>query len=89
MVVQRGEQQRRGLAADARQRQQQARLLREAERCVALSVPALALFPVVGSELKTPDGAEAWNPDGLVPRAIQRLKSALPDLAVITDVAAL
>jgi porphobilinogen synthase len=62
-------------------------LLREAERCVELSVPALALFPVVGSELKTPDGAEAWNPDGLVPRAVRALKSRFPELGVITDVA--
>ena len=62
-------------------------LLREAERCVELSVPALALFPVVGSELKTPDGAEAWNPEGLVPRAVRALKSRFPELGVITDVA--
>ena len=44
-------------------------LLRDAERCAKLSIPALALFPVVASERKTPDGAEAWNPEGLVPRA--------------------
>ena len=62
-------------------------LLRDAERCVELSIPALALFPVVGGERKTPDGAEAWNPDGLVPRAVQALKARFPDLGVITDVA--
>jgi porphobilinogen synthase len=62
-------------------------LLRDAERCVELSIPALALFPVVGGDRKTPDGAEAWNPDGLVPRAVQALKTRFPDLGVITDVA--
>ncbi|MET0917386.1 MAG: porphobilinogen synthase [Burkholderiales bacterium] len=62
-------------------------LLRDAERCVELSIPALALFPVVGGERKSPDGAEAWNPDGLVPRAVQALKTRFPDLGVITDVA--
>jgi len=62
-------------------------LLRDAERCVELSIPALALFPVVGGDRKTPDGAEAWNPDGLVPRAVQALKARFPDLGVITDVA--
>ena len=62
-------------------------LLRDAERCADLSIPALALFPVVGGDRKTPDGAEAWNPDGLVPRAVQALKTRFPDLGVITDVA--
>ena len=62
-------------------------LLREAERCVALAIPAIALFPVIGGGQKTPDGAEAWNPDGLVPRAVRALKSRFPDLGVITDVA--
>jgi len=62
-------------------------LLRDAQRCVELSIPALALFPVVAGDRKTPDGAEAWNPDGLVPRAVQALKARFPDLGVITDVA--
>ncbi len=62
-------------------------LLREAERCVELSIPAVALFPVVANELKTPDGSEAWNPDGLVPRAVRSLKERFPELGVITDVA--
>ena len=62
-------------------------LLREAERCVKSSVPAMALFPVVANELKTPDGSEAWNPDGLVPRAVRSLKERFPELGVITDVA--
>ena len=62
-------------------------LLREAERCIELSIPAVALFPVVVNELKTPDGSEAWNPDGLVPRAVRSLKERFPELGVITDVA--
>jgi porphobilinogen synthase len=62
-------------------------LLHDAERCAKLSIPALALFPVVASERKTLDGAEAWNPEGLVPRAVRVLKDRFPDLGVITDVA--
>ena len=46
--------------------------------CAKLSIPALALFPVVASERKTPDGAEAWNPEGLVPRAVRALKDRFP-----------
>jgi porphobilinogen synthase len=62
-------------------------ILGEAERCMTLGVPALALFPVVGREQKSDDAAEAWNPDGLVPRAVQALKMRFPALGVITDVA--
>src|SRR5215471_11602186 len=62
-------------------------LLGEAERCVKRRIPALALFPVVAAEQKTADGAEAWNPDGLVPRAVRALKQRFPQLGVITDVA--
>ena len=62
-------------------------LLRTAEKAQRLGVPALALFPVVDVSLKTPGAEEAWNPDGLVPRAVAALKKAFPDLGVITDVA--
>ena len=62
-------------------------LLRTAESAQRLGVPALALFPVVDVSLKTPGAEEAWNPDGLVPRAVAALKKAFPDLGVITDVA--
>ena len=62
-------------------------LLGDAELCMQRSIPALALFPVVEAGKKTPDGAEAWNPDGLVPRAVRALKERFPDLGVITDVA--
>ncbi len=62
-------------------------LLPVAEECVALGVPVLALFPVIDVALKTPDGREATNPDGLVPRAVRELKSRFPQLGVLTDVA--
>ena len=52
-----------------------------------LGIPALALFPVVGAERKSTRAEEAYNPDGLVQRAVRALKDALPDLGVITDVA--
>jgi len=62
-------------------------LLREAERCVDLGIPALALFPVIEGRLKTADAREAYNPKGLVPRAVIALKRSFPELGVITDVA--
>ncbi|WP_332827742.1 porphobilinogen synthase [Ramlibacter sp.] len=62
-------------------------LLPVAEQCMQLGVPALALFPVIDPALKTPDGREAWNPDGLVPRVVQALKKEFPELGVMTDVA--
>jgi porphobilinogen synthase len=64
-----------------------ARLLPMAEQCVALGVPVIALFPVIDPSLKTPDGREATNPDGLVPRAVRALKARCPGLGVLTDVA--
>ncbi len=63
------------------------RLFAVAEDCLRLGVPVLALFPVIDAELKTPDGAEATNPEGLVPRAVRALKARFPELAVLTDVA--
>jgi porphobilinogen synthase len=62
-------------------------LLKTAERAVRLGIPALALFPVVDTSLKSLDAAEAFNENGLVPRVIQALKREFPDLGVITDVA--
>src|SRR6185436_18711362 len=55
--------------------------------CVALGIPALALFPAIEPSLKTPDGAEALNPEGLIPRTVRALKKHFPDLGVMTDVA--
>ncbi|MEY4414151.1 MAG: delta-aminolevulinic acid dehydratase [Pseudomonadota bacterium] len=63
------------------------RLLPLAEQAVELGVPALALFPVIDQALKTPDGREACNPEGLVPRTVRALKDRFPQLGVITDVA--
>ncbi len=63
------------------------RLLPVAEECVRLGVPVLALFPVIEGALKTPDGREATNADGLVPRTVRALKQAFPQLGVMTDVA--
>ena len=62
-------------------------LVRQAREAWGLGVGSVVLFPAVRESLKTPDGAEAWNPDGLVPQAVRRLKDALPGLCVITDVA--
>lgn len=62
-------------------------LVRDAERALSLGIPAVALFPNVRAGLRSDDGAEAWNPDGLVPRAVQAVKRALPELGVITDAA--
>ena len=62
-------------------------LLKTAQECVQLGIPALALFPVVDQPYKSLDAAEAYNPDGLVPRTIKALKQHLPELGVITDVA--
>jgi len=53
----------------------------------ALGIPAICLFPYTDSGLKTEDCAEAWNPDNLTNRAIRAIKSAAPDIAVMTDVA--
>jgi porphobilinogen synthase len=63
------------------------RLYAVAEDCVKLGVPVMALFPVIDPALKTPDGIEATNPDGLVPRAVQALKKRFPELVLLTDVA--
>lgn len=62
-------------------------LLAVAEDCVALGIPVLALFPVINPSLKTPDGSEALNPDGLVPRTVRELKHRFPELGLLTDVA--
>jgi len=63
------------------------KLLPVAERCLELKVPVLALFPVIEPKLKTPDGKEATNPNGLIPRVVARLKKEFPELGVMCDVA--
>ncbi len=62
-------------------------LLPVAADCVKLGIPVLALFPAIDPSLKTPDGKEALNPDGLIPRVVRALKKEFPDLGVMTDVA--
>lgn len=62
-------------------------LVEEARSIFQLGIPAIALFPVVESDGKSENAEEAWNPQGLVQRAVRALKSSLPDLGIITDVA--
>ena len=63
------------------------RLLPVAEQCLKQCIPVMALFPVIDQKLKTLDGREAYNPKGLVPRAVAALKKRFPELGVMTDVA--
>ena len=58
-----------------------------AQQCVELGIPVMALFPVIAPSLKTLDGREAHNPDGLVPRVVRAIKKQFPELGVMTDVA--
>jgi len=62
-------------------------LLPVAEDCVRLGIPAMALFPVIDPSLKSLDGKEAYNPEGLVPRVVRGLKQRFPELGIMTDVA--
>ena len=62
-------------------------LVEDAKRCVDLGVPAVALFPNVEDDLRTPDDGEAVNPEGLVPKSVAAVKAACPELGVITDAA--
>lgn len=62
-------------------------LLPVAEECLALGIPALALFPVIDASLKDAQGSEAANPEGLIPAAVRGLKTRFPELGVMTDVA--
>jgi porphobilinogen synthase len=62
-------------------------LLKEAEQLQALGIPAVALFPVIDPEQKSEFAEEAYNPNGLIQRAVRSLKQNFPELGVITDVA--
>ena len=62
-------------------------LFADAEACVSLGIPAVAVFPVIAQDHKSLDAAAAWHPEGLVPRTVRALKERFPDLGVITDVA--
>jgi len=68
-------------------RQSVDKLLVQAGQCLALGIPAIAIFPVIDAKLKSLDAAEAFNPKGLVPRAVRELKKRFPELGVITDIA--
>ncbi len=63
------------------------RLYLVAEDCLKLGIPALALFPVIDTPLKSEGAEEAYNPKGLVPRTVAALKTRFPELGIITDIA--
>jgi porphobilinogen synthase len=63
------------------------KLMPVAEQCLALGIPAIAIFPAIEHSIKTADGREAVNPKGLVPRTVIALKKRFPELGIITDVA--
>jgi len=62
-------------------------LLKESAELLKLDIPAIALFPVTPTDKKSEDASEAYNPDGLIQRAVQAIKEKFPELGVITDVA--
>jgi porphobilinogen synthase len=63
------------------------RLLKDAEQCVKLGIPVMAIFPVIDTPVKSLDAREAYNPNGLVPRVVAALKKNFPELGVMTDIA--
>ncbi len=62
-------------------------LLKETETLFKLGIPAIALFPVIAANKKSNNATEAFNPEGLIQRAVQALKTKLPELGIITDIA--
>ncbi len=62
-------------------------LLREVERALSVGVRAIVLFPAIDDALKTSEGHEAYNPEGLIPRVIRELDQRWPELTIVTDVA--
>jgi len=62
-------------------------LLKDAEQCMKLGVPVMAIFPVIEAARKSLGAEEAYNPDGLVPRVVAELKKRFPELGVMTDIA--
>ena len=63
------------------------RLFNVAEECLVLGIPVMALFPIIDGSLKSNDGAEAFNPKGLIPSAVMELKKRFPALGIMTDIA--
>lgn len=62
-------------------------LMKKAEQCLMLGVPAMALFPVIDTSLKSLTADEAYNPEGLIPNVVRQLKRNFPELGVVTDIA--
>jgi porphobilinogen synthase len=62
-------------------------LLKDAEQCMKLGIPVMAIFPVIDTPLKSLDASEAYNPKGLVPRVVAALKKNFPELGIMTDIA--
>jgi porphobilinogen synthase len=62
-------------------------LLKDAEQCMKLGIPVMAIFPVIDMPLKSLDASEAYNPKGLVPRVVTALKKNFPELGIMTDIA--
>lgn len=62
-------------------------LLKEAEQIVKLGIPVLSLFPAIEAEKKSLLAEEAYNENGLVPKAVRALKKEFPELGILTDVA--
>ena len=63
------------------------RIVEAAKEAADLGIPAICLFPYTDPSKKTEDCAEAWNPDNLSNRATRAIKAAVPDIAIMTDVA--
>jgi len=63
------------------------RAVQAAEMAAGLGIPAICLFPYTDPSVKTPGCEEAWNPDNLTNRCIRAIKAAVPEIAVMTDIA--
>jgi porphobilinogen synthase len=61
--------------------------VRAAETAARLGIPAVCLFPYTDAALKTETCQEAWNPENLSNRAVRAIKAAVPDVAIMTDIA--
>ena len=61
-------------------------LMHQAEKCLQLGIPALAIFPVIEPSQKSLTATEALNPEGLIPQIVSKLKKHFPELGIITDI---
>jgi len=62
-------------------------ILKDAQECFDLGIPAIAIFPVIEDSLKSHNAKECFNESGLIPRVVEALKKSIPELGVITDIA--